>query len=368
MDDLESQPMILLDSKETPIVAYVDEGSNKNMASTEYAYDYTAGFTLDESSHRGLRIDHEAKETSACSSEMEKKEGSSKALKPTKGPEQNIQGTNYVYCSTRDFSLEKGCHSHWSNDKAKETVASFANTCKLEDESGFLESSPSNEDEVIAEDSADSDTSTKTEDDFLGTTYSPDRNPGFLCIAGRKIYTRDISDSEGDEEEFLDKESSDYSETEDSSDPSDSGSDIDDVIAEDYFQGIGGRDDFVNIDQLVGMVPTVLDDDSDSSDSLDKTVEKLGGIALQEASKEYGTMKLQPARKAHRKDHKITPEKYDKVSAMDDFMLIKDPRTVYGRKKHTKRTPQSWPFDSQKSQKGRKFPGKEFPYYVPHIS
>lgn len=361
--DLESQPMILLDSKETPIVAYVDEVPNKNMPCTEYAYDHTAGFTLDESSHRGLRINNEAKETSACSgfsSEMEKKEGSSKASTPIEGLEQNTEGSDYVYGYIRDFTLDEGCHRGLGfHDETKDTLASFDVACKLENKSGFIESSPSSEDEVTAEDSAHSDTSTKAEDDFMGTTSSPERNPGFLCIAGHKIYTRDISDSESDKVEFLDEESSDYSETEDSSDPSDSGSDIDDVIAEDYFQGIGGREDFVNIDQLAGMVPTVLDEDSDSSDSFDKTVEKLGGIALQEASKEYGMMKLQPARKTHRGAHKVTPQTYDMLSATDDFMLMKDPRNVYGRKKHTKGTPQSWPVESRKSQKGRKIPGEK---------
>lgn len=297
--DFESQPILLLDSKETPIVAYVDEGPGKNIQGTSYMYDYTTDFTLDEGSHRGLGFNNETEETPECS------------------------GLSF----------------------------------KVEEKESSLQSLPSTDEEMIDENGAHNDTSSETDDDLFG---SPEENPAFLSIGGLKIYTRDISDDESDEEELLDEESSDSSETGESTDSSDSGSDIDDEIAADYVQGIGGSDGFLNVDQLVGKYPAVLDDDTDSNDSFDETVEKLGGIALQEASKEYGMMKPQPERKIPRRDHKVTRGKFTGLSAMDDLMLVKDPRTVSGRKKHKTRIPQSWPFESRKSQKGSKIPGKEF--------
>ncbi|KAL0358323.1 UNVERIFIED_CONTAM: hypothetical protein Sangu_0681700 [Sesamum angustifolium] len=49
-----SEPVVLVDSEKTPIVAYIDEEPGNESLNVEYMYDYTTSFMLDESSHRGL--------------------------------------------------------------------------------------------------------------------------------------------------------------------------------------------------------------------------------------------------------------------------------------------------------------------------
>ncbi|KAI7756546.1 hypothetical protein M8C21_008749 [Ambrosia artemisiifolia] len=76
---------------------------------------------------------------------------------------------------------------------------------------------------------------------------SPEKNSGFLSIGGMKLYTHDISDVEDDE----DKESEESSDSENSSNSSDSDTssdDIDDEIAKDYIEGIGGSYKDSNLD------------------------------------------------------------------------------------------------------------------------
>lgn len=200
-------------------------------------------------------------------------------------------------------------------------------------------------------------------EEILAEVSPPGKNSGFLSIGGMKLYTQDISDEESDEEdnrESLDEESNDTSEpgeavgsseSDSSEDSSDSDLDIDDEVAEDYLEGIGGSDNVLNSKWLMEQVLDESDDDS-SSDSFDETVEKLGGIALQDASREYG-LKKPKSRKRYSK-----PSKENLSLAIDDLMLIKDPRTVSAKKKHVARFPRSWPLEAQKSKTSRNFPGK----------
>ncbi|KAI3443965.1 hypothetical protein Pfo_000630 [Paulownia fortunei] len=300
-----SNPVLLIDSEKTPIVAYLDEGPVKESQNVEYMYDYTTNFTLDESSHRGLGFYGEVEKTHdgiGSSSRMEENESDSNDL---------------------------------SSSKEGDTGAEVDDGANAE----------------IGE-------------DLMAEISSPEENPGYLLIGGTKIYTHDITDVD-EEEDLSEEESSGSSVSEDCSATSESdglsysGSEIDDEVAADYFEGIGGIGNIINVDQLVGQVSDESDDDGDSEDSFDETLQKLSGIDLQEASREYGMKKPGLRRKYRREDLKSTPVKYAHSSALDDLMLVKDPRTVSGKKKHVARLPQSWPFEARKSKKLRKIPGEK---------
>jgi G patch domain-containing protein 2 len=172
------------------------------------------------------------------------------------------------------------------------------------------------------------------------------KNSGFLSIGGLRLYTEDISDigsEENDIEESSDEDSSASSEPDDlgssesdySEDMSDSDSDIDDEVAEDYLEGVGGSENIIDAKWLLDPVLDESDDDDDdssSSGSYGEALEKLGGISLQEASREYGMKKAQPWRKRSVKKH--VP------FTLDDLMLEKDPRTFFTKKNLLPRCPQ----------------------------
>ncbi|KAL0382976.1 UNVERIFIED_CONTAM: hypothetical protein Scaly_0584900 [Sesamum calycinum] len=299
-----SEPVVLIDSEKTPIVAYIDEEPGNESLNVEYMYDYTTSFMLDESSHRGLGFYDEV-ETSpdviGSSSKMEEKESGS-------------------VDSSSDGEGDTGADNDLHGENAE------------------------------------------TGDDLVAEMSDLDENPGYVVIGGRKIYTHDITD-EDDEDDDEESSGSSASETCSATSESDglsySGSDIDDEVAADYFEGIGGIDKVVNVDQLLGQVSDVSSDDTDSVESYDETLQKLGGIALQEASREYGMENPVFGRKYRTKCKKPVPVKYDASFAIDDLMLVKDPRTVYGKKKHVARLPQSWPAEARKSKKLRKIPGEK---------
>lgn len=301
-----SNPIVLIDSGKTPIVAYMDEGPVKEPQPVECMYDYTANFTLDDSSHRGLGF----------------------------------------------------------YDEIEATPSGFGSSSKMVEKEGSTFDSASSEEDVM---DADVDfvqsANTEMDEEFLAETSTEEESTGYLLIGGRKIYTHDISDE--DEEELIDEESSGSCDTEDSCTSSDSdgssysGSDIDEEIAADYFEGIGGAYNIVNTDQLVVHFSDVSGNRSNSKVNFDDTLEKLGGIALQEASREYGMRKPESGRKNHMEHRKSPAVKYAWSSALDDIMLVKDPRNVSGRKKQVARFPQSWPSEGGKNKKFRRIPGEK---------
>lgn len=304
-----SNPLVLISLGKTPIVAYLDEGPVKESQSVEYMYDYTTNFTLDESSHRGLGF-HDEMETSVdgigSSSKMEEKDSDSVDLSSSEAGD-------------ADPEVYDGANAEIGDD--------------LMDE------------------------------------MSPEENSGYLLIGGTKIYTHDISDEDDEgeeEEESSDEDGSGTSDSEDDSATSESddlpfsGSDIDDALAEDYLEGIGGVSNFVNVDQLVGQISDLSDEDSDSENNIDETLQKLGGIGLQEASREYGMKKPAQGRNNRTETIKLTPVKYVQSSALDDLVLFKDIRTVSGKKKHVARALPTWPSETRKSKKHRRLPGKDF--------
>lgn len=181
------------------------------------------------------------------------------------------------------------------------------------------------------------------------------RNSGFISIGGMKLYTEDISDDEesgGEEEEgsIGSEESEESSESESSDDMFGSDAEIDDAVAKDYLEGIGGSENMLDAHWLAEKSLDQLDLSSGSDSSAEmKTGKKLTGFALQKASMEYGKKKVT---RSHFSGHG--------KATMDDLMFVKDPRSLSGKKnKKTKFLPQSWPSGSQKSKHSRTFPGEK---------
>lgn len=190
-------------------------------------------------------------------------------------------------------------------------------------------------------------------------SVSAERNSGFLSIGGLKLYTEDISDDENEEynEDSLDEESStpsvpeellESSENNDSEYTSDSDSDIDEDVAEDYLEGVGGSENILDAKWLLKSDMNESDDDSSSSSCYDEALKKLGGFALQEASREYGMKKNKP-----RKKHFVNSGPL----ALENPMMEKDQRTISSRQKHVPRFPHSWPSHAQKSKSSKKMHG-----------
>lgn len=305
----ESRPLVLVDSKEAPIVAYVDQTPSSQPRNVEFTYSYGSSFVLGDSSHRGLGFCDELEGTPSNA------EASSKQME----------------------EQEESCSNSLSSEKEMNTGERGERT--------------------------NSEVDVDMTEDLPAITLSPKRNSGFVSIGGMKLYTQDISEEESNEDEYgeiMDEQSSDSfeeagtvgsSESDDSEDTSDSDLDVDDEVAEDYIEGIGGSDKIMKAKWLVEEEFGESDDDTSSSFGYDETLGKLGGIALQEASREYGMKKAHPKQK-----HKVSA--VDSWSfAMDDLTLVKDPRTVYAKKKHVAPFPQSWPSGAQRSKTSRHFPG-----------
>ncbi|XP_039027965.1 uncharacterized protein LOC120161822 [Hibiscus syriacus] len=302
----ESHPMVFL-SKKSQIVAYMDQTTPSKPSHVNYTYAYGSDFVLGGSSHKGLGFDDESEATpsgiESCAKQMEEKEGACSNL------------------SSSDKEIDDACDI---NKKVDDEVA----------------------EELIFDES------------------SPKKNSGFLSIGGVKLYTQDMSDEEtgedydgdslGDESSWsTDQEEQDGVYETDASGVSSDDSDIDEEVAEDYLEGIGGEGSILDTKWLVDQALDESDDDSSPNTPFNETLEKLGGIALQDASREYGMQK-------HKPRNKYSGGAKDVWSpALDDVMLVKDPRTLSGKKKHAAKLPRSWPLQEQKSKNSRKFPGEK---------
>ncbi|KAK8291364.1 hypothetical protein V6Z11_D06G055400 [Gossypium hirsutum] len=307
----ELHPIILL-SKESQIVAYMDQTTPSKPSLVNYTYGYGSDFVLGDKSHRGLGFDDESEATpsgiESCSKKMEEQEGACSNL------------------SSSETEADAGHNNNNNNNNSSSKV-----------------------DAGVAE-------------ELIFNELSQKKNAGFLSIGGVKLYTQDMSDAETDEDNdgnslgdessgTTDQEEQDgVYESDDSVVSSDDDSDIDEEVAEDYLEGIGGEDSVLDTKWLVGQALNDSDDDSSSNTSFDGTLEKLGGIALQDASREYGMQKNQSR-------NKYSGGAKDALSpALDDLMLVKDPRTMSAKKKHVAKLPRSWPLQEQKSKNSRKFP------------
>ncbi|KAJ6330698.1 hypothetical protein OIU76_009320 [Salix suchowensis] len=193
----------------------------------------------------------------------------------------------------------------------------------------------------------------KAGEEMLTAAFSPKKNSAFLSIGGVKLFTQDITDG-GSDWESLDESSEsqrvELSQSDDSDDTFNGELDVDDKVAEDYLEGIGGSSNILDDKWLVEYVLDDSDEDSSSSGCFDETLENLGGIALQEASRRYGMKKPQS-----KKNHALSAR--DVSQDFDDFMHLKDPRTVSAKRKHVAHLPRSWPSKARRSKTFRSFPG-----------
>ncbi|XP_057749941.1 uncharacterized protein LOC130968601 [Arachis stenosperma] len=290
------QSFTFVDANQNQVIAHLDRTPPSKPQNVEYAYSYGADFVLGDTSHRGLGF-----------------------------PAQNSKPPTDVGTSSKQMPASVLNSSSFGSD---DVIYHELNT-------QMTENSPSK--------------------------ASAERNSGFLAIGGLKLYTEDISDNGSDEdndEELSDQDSSESSEMEelvessessDSEDSSDNNSDIDEEVAEDYLEGVGGSDNILDAKWLLKPVLNESEDDSSSSSCYDEALQKMGGIALQEASMEYG-MHVKPWKK--RSAHHGPVD-------LDNLMLIKDPRTASGRKKHASRLPHSWPSQAQKSKASKRIHGEK---------
>ncbi|KAL3586474.1 hypothetical protein D5086_013341 [Populus alba] len=287
----ESQPIVLMDSKETHIVAYLDETPTLKPCNLNLTYEYSSDFLLGESSHRELGFCEEFEATPGA-------ESSSKQME-----EEEQKGSSFD-----------------SSSSEKEMDFDDAANCRAGEE-------------------------------MLTAAFSPKKNSAFLSIGGMKLFTQDISDG-GSDGESLDESSEsqqvELSQSDDFEDTSNSEFDVDDDVAEDYLEGIGGSSNILDVKWLVENVLDDSEEDSSSSGCFDETLEKLGGIALQEASRRYGM------KKPHSKRNHASSAR-DVSQDLDDFMHVKDPRIVSAKKKHVAHLPWS----SQRSKNSRNFPGEK---------
>ncbi|XVF34479.1 hypothetical protein REPUB_Repub18cG0062200 [Reevesia pubescens] len=286
----ESHSIVLLDSKETQIIAYMDQTTPSKPGHVNYTCEYSSAFVLGDRSHRGLGFDDESKTTpsgiESCTKKREEQEGACSDLSPS----------------------EKGMD------------ADYGNNSKVEAELYTRDMSEKTDEDYDGE---------SLDDESSGLTDQEEEDGVYGSYASEILFDDD--------------------------------SDVDEEVAEDYLEGIGGEGSVLDTKWLVGQALDELDADSSSSSSFDVTLEKLGGVALH-ASREYGMQKYQSRKK-------YSGGAKDAWSpALDDLMLVKDPITVSATKKHVARFPQSWPLQEQKSKNPQKFPGERKKHYKEMIA
>ncbi|OVA08692.1 G-patch domain [Macleaya cordata] len=333
----ESLPTILIDSKETRIVAFVDQTPCSKLSTggaAEFTYDYyycsTSELGESSSSHRkGLGFSEEPLEETA----------------PTPRP----RGTSSV--NEEDGGGSSGFNSSSATTSKENCVTEMKKSSHEEHDDAEREGE--NEEFLILNDSP------------------PKKNSGFLSIGGMKLYMEDISDEENDEcmdgdsldEESLDSSDSDESSGSDGSEESmyDSDLDVDDDVIEDYLEGIGGSCEVVDAKRLRKLSLDVSDEEYPSSSSSDERSEKLGDLALQNELKEYGMIGMKKPRPRKRRgflgSHRDVAAMDAGSLVVDDLLFVKDPRTAWGKKKHISQLPRSWPCEAQKSKNFRNVPG-----------
>ncbi|KAC9164490.1 hypothetical protein E3N88_46277 [Mikania micrantha] len=295
----ESNPIVLINSKESKVIAFIDQGPVTDSETVTYSYDYGASFEVDDTSHIGLGFHDEAEENPS------------------------IIGATPI--------TEKIEYSHFNSSSSHEIETDMM------------------------------------DDDDDDASFSQVTNSGFLSIGGMKLYTQDITyatdDDDDDDNEEEEEESSDSEDSCNSSDSDgayNSDSDIDDEIAKDYFEGIGGSYTVANVDQLIGQILDSSDEEEDDNNGgcFSQMLKGVGGIALQDASREYGMKKPRSKNKSRAKPSNSGAATED-WSAIDDLMLVKNSRSLYESKRHGAKLSQSWPSKTEKSKNFQKFSGEK---------
>ncbi|XP_010687767.2 uncharacterized protein LOC104901840 [Beta vulgaris subsp. vulgaris] len=346
------QPVILLGPKDSKIVAFEDSAPSALPSKVEYCYEYNSDFVLGESSHCGLGF-YDEPETTPGATEL-----SSGIVDEEEEEEPLHRGLGF---SGQPGSAATGLLLSETVDKEGEEPSNDYSSHLIEedgDDDFFMDEDEDEDEDVSASLHEDS-----------GKTPSK-KNSAFVSIGGVRLYTQDISDDDEEEEEeeeneeddsFDEGSSSGTSESEDSEDSSDFDSDIDDDIMEDYLDGIGGSSQILKSKwlQSQNLDGQQLGDDNSSSDEYGSTLKKLGSVAIQEASREYGKQKQLSKKKTPAKSSKSKAAEVACSSALDDLMFVKDPRRLSAKKKHVAQFPQSWPSDSRKYKKYGRFPGEK---------
>ncbi|KAF8393085.1 hypothetical protein HHK36_021326 [Tetracentron sinense] len=334
----ETGQIVLVDSQETPIVAYVDQTPSGKYLNGDFTYDYGLTLVLGESSHRGLGF-------------CDDPEATPNVIEPSSGKEEESEGLGF---------------NSSSNEKVVQANKGSRPSSGKEEESEVLGFNSSSNEKVVHANkgSRRKERAQKSEDSMI--EKSPlEKNSGFLSIGGMKVYTEDISDVESDEfvidnGDSPDVESSESSELSDSGESSESDgseymsvsdSDIDEEVAKDYLEGIGGSFKVLDAKWLLEQGLDVSDEDDSSSNSIDEGLEKLARISLEDASRQYGMKKPQSKKKG------LVGSCRPRATMDADLLFVKDPRKSSGKKKYVAQFPQSWPSDAQKSKNFRNFPG-----------
>ncbi|CAD5188695.1 unnamed protein product [Musa acuminata subsp. malaccensis] len=207
-----------------------------------------------------------------------------------------------------------------------------------------------------------------------------EKGRGFLSIGGIRVYTEDTSspeeemdlyeeddtdDEDGDlliENEIIgsagessqedDEENEEDYSSEGDSFSSDDGSDVNDEVAQDYLDGIGGGVELLRADwmEAVNLDSSDEDDLLKSRNSVHKGGTKLGGIALMNASAEYGMKKPKSRKLKGNARYNMTgsPALDVGLLPMDDLLVMKDNRAAL-RKKKSSHLLQSWPREAQRN-------------------
>ncbi|KAH9617239.1 hypothetical protein KSS87_012520 [Heliosperma pusillum] len=345
----ESQPVILLGARDSKIVAYEDHTPSKEAGEVKYSYEYSSEFVLGGSSHTGLGFSDD-KDVNPDVSElssgiMEEDEQFHPGLGFTKQVKASAGGV--VFSSTFIQDIEEPGYDS-ANDIQQEDAE---NGSMDEDVPDLLQEVPKK-------------------------TPRARKNSSFVSFGGMKLYTQDISDDESDDGEEENAEddsddndddeesSSESSESDDSDDSSDFDSDIDQDIMDDYLDGIGGESQILKskwlaLQNLDGQQICDDSDDDSSSDRYGDTLQKLSGVALEEASRGYGSQKQQLKKKPSSKSSKSKGPSVDWSASLDDLMVMKDPRWFSSKNKHAARFPQSWPSKGRKNKNFGRYPGEK---------
>ncbi|CAO2841081.1 unnamed protein product [Amaranthus hypochondriacus] len=367
------QPVILLGSKDSKIVAFEEPTPSMEPSKVEYYYEYSSGFVLGESSHGELGFSDEPEETLSVT------ELSSGILVDEE--EQLHRGLGFS-----EHSKVSDNGGLLASTIVQETLELFneSSTHGMEEEMEDGEGSMDEEDNIVDEDEDEDEDKDEDEDEggdgdgdedssclldkIPVKTSSRKKNSAFVSIGGVRLYTQDLSDEEDGEEVedcFEEGSSSESSESDNSEDSSEFESDIDEDVMQDYLDRCGGVNEILKskwlaLQHIDGQEEGDDSHNDSSTDEYGETLKKLGGVALEEASKKYGMQKKKSKKKPSPKSSKLKSAEGAWSSTLDDLMLVKDPRQFSARKKHAAQFPQSWPSGGRKNKKYGRFPGTTF--------
>ncbi|KAJ6828899.1 uncharacterized protein M6B38_358835 [Iris pallida] len=178
---------------------------------------------------------------------------------------------------------------------------------------------------------------------------------GFISIGGVRVYAEDTSSPEEDDVSGSESSESEGEESDgSSSDDDEDGSEIDEELAKDYIEMIGGSEELMNSEWLAKNDIDAEGGFLELNSSSDEDKEKLGPVDMMNASAVYGMMRKgkKKARKGKSKSGSPMVE-IGLSAAMDDLMFTKDPRSARRRGKKEKKAlsqlSRSWPREGQRS-------------------